>query len=95
MTKFSEAVHAIVRKIPRGTVLSYGEVAKKAGYPQAARAVGNLLSKNFDPKIPCHRVINSGGIIGNYNRGQKTKIAKLQNEGLKIRQGKVKINHQN
>lgn len=49
--------------------MTYAEVANKAGNPRAVRAVGTILSKNYDPEIPCHRVIRSDGKIGNYNRG--------------------------
>lgn len=66
---FSSRVYAVVRKIPKGKTMTYKEVAMKAGKPGAARAVGTLMSKNYDPKIPCHRVVRSDGKIGNYNRG--------------------------
>jgi methylated-DNA-[protein]-cysteine S-methyltransferase len=66
---FAINVYAIVSKIPKGTVMTYGEVAKKAGKPGAARAVGMFMANNYDPKIPCHRVVRSDGKIGNYNRG--------------------------
>lgn len=82
MKSFQEKVYAVVKKIPKGKVLTYGEVAKKIGSPRSARAVGTVLSKNFDPQIPCHRVIRSDGKIGNYNRGgMKGKIAILKREG--------------
>ena len=63
MKSFAEKVYDIVRKIPKGKVLIYKEVAEKAGNEKASRAVGNILHKNFDPSIPCHRVIRSDGII--------------------------------
>lgn len=66
---FSEKVYDVVRDIPRGQVMTYAEVATKAGSPGASRAVGSLMAKNYDPKIPCHRVIRSDGGIGDYNRG--------------------------
>jgi len=66
---FSDKVKAVVKKIPKGKVLTYAEVAKKAGSPEASRAVGTIMAKNFDLDIPCHRVIGSNGKIGNYNRG--------------------------
>lgn len=69
MKSFSEKVYDLVRKIPKGKTMTYGEVAKKIGIPKAARAVGTVLSKNYDPKIPCHRVIRSDGKMGGYNRG--------------------------
>ncbi len=79
---FQEKVYEVVKKIPKGKVLTYGEVAKKIGKPGAARAVGTVLSKNYDPKIPCHRVIRSDGKIGNYNKGgQAGKIKILKQEG--------------
>ena len=79
--KFSQKVLNIVAKIPKGKTLSYAEVAKKAGYPKAYRAVGNILNKNRDPKIPCHRVIRSDGTPGGYYWGKKRKIIILKNEG--------------
>lgn len=71
----------VVKRIPAGSTLSYSEVAAEAGFPGAARAVGSLLKKNFDPTIPCHRVIRAHGIPGAYNRGAKKKIALLKKEG--------------
>lgn len=79
--KFSEKVREIVKEIPKGSVLTYKEVARLAGKPLASRAVGNILNKNFDPMIPCHRVIRSDGRIGGYNRGLKAKLSKLRTEG--------------
>ncbi len=81
MTEFQKRIYAIVRKIPKGSVLTYKQVAKKAGSPNAFRAVGTLLSKNFNPRIPCHRVIRSDGNIGAYNRGTRNKIKILRQEG--------------
>ncbi|OGC83868.1 6-O-methylguanine DNA methyltransferase [Candidatus Adlerbacteria bacterium RIFCSPHIGHO2_02_FULL_52_17] len=66
---FSKKVYAVVKEIPRGKTLSYKQVASRAGNPKAARAVGTLLARNYDPKIPCHRVIRSDGSVGDYNRG--------------------------
>ena len=79
---FAEKVKAIVAKIPKGKVMTYKEVALKAGSPRGARAVGSIMKKNYDPSIPCHRVIRSDGIIGEYNRGgREEKIRKLKAEG--------------
>lgn len=69
MNTFTENVKSVVRAIPRGTVLTYGQVAERAGNKKAARAVGTIMAKNFDPTVPCHRVITSSGKLGNYNRG--------------------------
>lgn len=82
---FKDAVYDIVSKIPKGKVLTYKQVAEYSGYPRAYRAVGMLMSRNFNPGIPCHRVIRSDGKIGNYNRGgQDVKMRKLKEEGAII-----------
>lgn len=78
---FKEKVFEVVRKIPKGKTLTYKEVAHRAGSKGAARAVGSILKTNFDPNIPCHRVIRSDGVIGEYNRGKKNKIKLLKKEG--------------
>jgi len=79
-SNFSEKVYAVVRKIPKGKTLSYQQVAAKAGSPHAYRAVGNILNKNYDPQVPCHRVIRSDGKPGGYNRGAMRKINILHAE---------------
>ncbi|MBI4120706.1 MAG: MGMT family protein [Parcubacteria group bacterium] len=78
---FREQVLKVVSKIPKGEVLTYKEVARRAGSPRAFRAVGNILNTNYDPQIPCHRVIRSDGRTGGYNRGSVKKIALLKREG--------------
>ena len=79
---FKEKVLAVVKKIPKGKVLTYKEVARKAGKPNAARAVGNFMKNNFDSKVPCHRVIRSDGKMGDYNRGgSSAKLKILKKEG--------------
>ncbi len=79
---FSDKVRDIVSKIPKGKVLTYKQVAQKAGSPNASRAVGNILSKNYDPKVYCHRVIRSDGGMGGYNRGIQNKVKILKKEGF-------------
>jgi methylated-DNA-[protein]-cysteine S-methyltransferase len=82
---FADAVRAVVRKIPKGKTLSYKEVATRAGNPKAARAVALVMAKNFDPTVPCHRVIRNDGTLGGYNRGGITaKRRILQGEGAVI-----------
>jgi O-6-methylguanine DNA methyltransferase len=66
---FSDAVRTVVRNIPQGRTMSYGEVATLAGNPRAARAVARLMSLNYDTDIPCHRVICANGAVGGYNKG--------------------------
>jgi len=86
MSLFQKKVFEVVKKIPKGKVLTYKEVAERAGFPKAWRAVGNVLKKNKNPQIPCHRVIRSDGKVGGYRYGQAKKIELLKKEGfLKIK----------
>jgi methylated-DNA-[protein]-cysteine S-methyltransferase len=78
---FKSKVLAVVAKIPKGRTLTYKEVAGMAGNLGAARAVGNIMSRNFDPAIPCHRVVRSDGGMGGYNRGLVRKVRILKKEG--------------
>jgi len=78
---FTQKVLDVVGKIPKGKTLTYEEVAARAGSPRAYRGVGSVLKKNYDPKIPCHRVIRSDGEVGEYNRGRANKIKILKAEG--------------
>lgn len=68
MSLFKKHVLQVVKRIPKGTTMSYKEVARKAGNEKAARVVGMILSRNSDTAIPCHRVIHSDGSMGLYNR---------------------------
>lgn len=78
---FRDKVLQVVRKIPKGKTYVYKQVAAKAGSPNAYRAVGNIMSKNYDPTVPCHRVVRSDGKIGGYNRGgAERKIELLEKE---------------
>ena len=81
MPSFKEKVLKIVKNIPKGSTITYKEVAMRAKSPKAYRAVGSIVAKNFDPTVPCHRVIKSDGSPGNYNRGIKNKIKLLRTEG--------------
>ena len=78
---FTEEVYKVVKKIPKGEVLTYKQVAEKTGKPSAYRAVGNALNKNRDGKVPCHRVIRSDGKIGGYAFGNMKKKEILREEG--------------
>ncbi|MBU6501003.1 MAG: MGMT family protein [Patescibacteria group bacterium] len=82
---FQRRVLAVVAKIPRGQVSTYKEIARRAGNRLAYRAVGNILKKNHDPKIPCHRVIRSDGMAGGYNRGARRKIEILKKDGVLLK----------
>jgi len=76
-SNFSDTVRAVVREIPKGTTLSYTEVARLAGNERAARAVARIMSRNYDPTVPCHRVIRADGSLGGYNRGGTTMKKKI------------------
>jgi len=82
-SNFKERVLAIVKKIPKGKVLSYKQVAAAAGVAFAARAVGNIMKANDDDSVPCHRVIRSDGRAGGYNGRSGDKIELLRREGYK------------
>jgi O-6-methylguanine DNA methyltransferase len=81
-TELSEKIRAVVRKIPAGKVMTYKQVAEKAGNSKAARAVANVMAANYDPTVPYHRVVRSDGGLGGYNRGGiDAKRLILENEG--------------
>lgn len=84
INNFSQEVFKVVSKIPAGHVLTYKQVAQMAGSPMAYRAVGNILNRNHDSKIPCHRVVRSDGKLGGYNRGveKKAELLKAENSIL-------------
>ncbi|MDP3947783.1 MAG: MGMT family protein [bacterium] len=88
---FRAHVLAVVAKIPEGKTMSYKEVAARAGSPGAYRAVGNIMAKNRDPKIPCHRVICSDGRVGGYfgsYAGTMEKREHLLREGAMLRKAR-------
>ncbi|MCA9102265.1 MAG: MGMT family protein [Pirellulales bacterium] len=83
-TPFGQRVVKKCRRIAYGQTLSYGQLARVAGRPRAARAVGNVMAQNRVPLIvPCHRVIASGGQLGGYGAaaGLETKRMLLELEG--------------
>jgi methylated-DNA-[protein]-cysteine S-methyltransferase len=80
--KFSQEVWKVLRKIPAGKTLSYAELAKRAGSEAAIRAAGTACGNNLiAPIVPCHRIVKSGGAIGNYGYGVKIKEWLLRHEG--------------
>ena len=93
MQTFKERVLDVVTKIPEGSVMTYGSVAKRAGNEKAARAVGIIMAHNTDKAVPCHRVVKSDGSIGAYNglRG-KSKEGILKKEGVMFKKnGKASL----
>lgn len=82
---FTERVIAVIERIPHGTVMTYGEIAAEAGYPGAARAVGNLL--RMTPGLPWWRVIATSGRLVPDNEADHARH--LRAEGVRIVKGKV------
>jgi len=81
-TPFQRAVYAQLRRVPRGKVVCYGELAERVGRPKAARAIGNALGSNPVPLlVPCHRVIRSDGSLGGFGCGIDVKEYLLRLEG--------------
>lgn len=78
VNNFKQKVLGVVFSIPPGKTRSYKKVAELSGSPRAWRAVGNILNKNYNKNIPCHRVIKSDGGPGGYNRGTASKIELLK-----------------
>ncbi|MFA7255194.1 MAG: MGMT family protein [Candidatus Omnitrophota bacterium] len=80
-TPFQAKVYAALRKVRAGQTVTYGELARRAGYPGAARAVGSAMKKNRLPIIvPCHRVLPAVGGLGEYSAGKKWKRWLLEYE---------------
>lgn len=88
--EFNQKVWAALKLIPRGRVTTYKELAEFIGKPKAARAAGNACGRNLNaPRVPCHRVVKSGGGLGDYSGGVKRKIYLLKKEGIRIKRGKI------
>lgn len=82
---FQHRVLLTLGGLPFGALTSYGELARRAGYPGAARAVGNAMAGNPVPiVIPCHRVVGAGGVLGGYSGGLALKKALLRHEGVPL-----------
>ena len=85
----SKKVYALTKKIPKGKVTTYGEIARALGNLGYSRAVGNSLNKNVNKEVPCHRVVRSDGTVGGFRSGAKKKIEILKKERISIRKGKI------
>ena len=90
LTLFKKAVYAATRRIPRGRVATYAQIARAIGKPNAARATGNALNRNpYAPHVPCHRVVRSDLRVGGFAIGSAAKIKLLRSEGVRIRHYKI------
>ena len=87
---FRARVLAAVRRIPRGRVATYGDIAELVNAPGAARAVGNVMRRCSDPAVPCHRVIAAAGGIGGFGRDLERKRQLLRSEGLHVSLSRVR-----
>ncbi len=91
---FKEKVYEITKKIPKGKVATYGQIARIAGKPKASRAVGLFMKTNPNaPLTPCHRVVASDGKLTGYSAGKgiTTKKEMLISEGVKFIGDKVDL----
>lgn len=86
MRTFEEAVLAVLADLPPGEVMTYGEVAEAAGWPGAARAVGNLLARSGE-EVPWWRVVGAGGRIRSPEAAVQANL--LESEGLEVAAGRV------
>jgi methylated-DNA-protein-cysteine methyltransferase-like protein len=89
-TAFTRRVLAVARSIPPGRVATYGDIARLAGRPGAARAVGNIMRQGGQPGVPYHRVIAAGGRAGGYGGHEALKHDLLRREGLTVIGGRVR-----
>ena len=90
ISTFQTQVYNLCKKIPKGKVTTYKEIAKTMN-TKACRAVGTSLNKNPFKEVPCHRVINSNGNIGRFARGTNKKIKILKKERIKIKKNKIDL----
>ncbi|MEA1904367.1 MAG: MGMT family protein [Candidatus Hadarchaeota archaeon] len=92
MTEFQDRVLRLVLRVPRGRVTTYKGLARALGKPRAYRAIANVLARNpRSVEIPCHRVVRSNGKIGGYSLGTEQKAVLLNEEGVKIKGGRVNL----
>ncbi len=90
LSHFRRAVYAVVAQIRPGQFRTYGEVARLAGVPKAARAVGTALRENCYQDVPCHRVVRSDGAVGEYAfGGTSVKVQRLMREGITLVRNRV------
>jgi len=80
--KFSQSAWRVMRKIAPGRTLTYADLAKRAGSEDAVRAAGSACARNLIALVvPCHRIVKTGGALGNYAYGLKYKQWLLSHEG--------------
>ncbi len=86
----STKVYRKLLHVPKGKIITYGELANAVGLKNGQRVIGMIMKKNpFPVIVPCHRVVKSDGKIGGYVYGERVKSKMLANEGIKIKAGKI------
>lgn len=90
LSPFARRVIAAVRRIPRGRVATYGDIAAAAGRPRAHRAVGTLLRTLHDSSLPAHRVIAAGGRLGGFGGDPQLKADRLRGEGIIVLNSRIR-----
>ena len=91
---FYESVYAYLKTIPKGKVVTYGQIARAIGRPRAARQVGNALHRNPEPVVtPCHRVVNREGRLAPAFAfgGVEVQAKLLRDEGVEVVNGYVDL----
>jgi len=87
---FMQRTWALCARIPRGSVATYGDLARALGCPGAARAVGMAMARNpYAPRVPCHRVVGADGSLHGFQGGLDKKAAMLREEGVEVVAGKA------
>jgi O-6-methylguanine DNA methyltransferase len=93
---FNERCYLLLKRVPRGRVVSYGEIARALGIEKGGRAVGNAMvsSPGVKKGVNCHRVVRSNGEIGGYcgKMDNSEKVRLLEKEGVEVRNGKIDLN---
>jgi|TARA_Y100000031_G_C8203313_1_gene377355 methylated-DNA-[protein]-cysteine S-methyltransferase len=88
---FNERCYDLLRKVPKGKVTTYKEIAEALG-TKAYRVVGNAMNKNpYALKVACHRVVGSNGELVGFAHGLKKKAEMLRKEGIQIIKGKINL----
>ena len=92
MKDFYEKCYDILKKVPKGKVTTYKEIARALN-SKAYRAVGRAMNKNpYAPQVPCHRVVNSNGNVGRFASGKNAKIKLLKSEGVDVLNDRLDLN---
>lgn len=91
LQKIQKKLYNLLRRIPKGKVVTYQSLAQAMGRPGAWRWVGNLLAQNQEPRrYPCYKVVRSDGRLGGYSGGSRLKKKLLEREGVVIQRKRVK-----